>query len=74
MSNVAEGFGSSVGNSVGNNSAAITSQVVGTGQPVTLTFSDALAPDGLDGGHPQETANAKITNTFRVTTSDGTSH
>ncbi len=57
MSNVAEGFGGAVGNSVANNAATITFKVTGTGKPLVLSFTDAYCADRLDGRQRQGDGN-----------------
>jgi hypothetical protein len=67
VSNVAEAYGNALGNSTGTNNASIQFTVTGTGQAVTLSFSDLYQLITATASLPQETANASIQNNFSVT-------
>jgi len=67
VSNVAEAYGNALGNSTGTNNASIQFTVTGTGQAVTLSFSDLYQLITSTAALPQETANASIQNNFSVT-------
>ena len=67
--NVAEGYGGFLGNSGATNNAAISFAVVGTGQALTVTFSDLIAMSVATAAVPGETANSSIQNNFSITAS-----
>lgn len=67
VSNVAEGYGAAAGNSTGKNSSTITFQVAGTGQPVSLSFTDTVKLIASTAGLINETATPGVTNTFSIT-------
>ena len=65
--NVAEAYGNALGNSVGTNNAAISFQVVGTGQAVVLSFTDTFQLITSTAGLVGESANSAIQNNFSIT-------
>lgn len=65
--NVAEAYGSALGNSVGTNNAAISFTLTGTGQALTLAFSDLIQLATSTAAVPGESANAAIQNNFSIT-------
>jgi len=67
VQNVAEGRGTSLGNSAGNNNAAITFTVTGTGTPVQLSFLDAISLIASTAAATNEFASASISNSFQIT-------
>ena len=67
VSNVAEAYGNALGNSVGTNNAAISFQVTGTGQALTVSFSDLVQLTASTAALTGETANAAIQNNFSIT-------
>lgn len=67
VSNVAEAFGNGLGNSTGNNNAAIAFQVTGTGEALRVQFSNLYELHVSTAGLLGETANAAIQNNFSVT-------
>ncbi len=72
VSNVAEGFGTALGNSTGSDSAAITFQVTGTGKAVQVNFTDLAQLIASTAANAQETATASISNAFSITAAGGT--
>lgn len=67
VKNVAEGSGTALGASTGDNTATISFTVVGTGNAVKLTFTDAINLIASTAAVLGETATASITNTFSIT-------
>ncbi len=72
VSNVAEGFGTGVGNSTGNNSASITFSVTGTGKAVLVNFTDLAQLIASTASATGESANATIANSFTLTPAGST--
>jgi hypothetical protein len=67
VQNVAEGFGSSLGNSTADNGAQITFTVVGTGEALEAKFTAAINLAAASAGVINESALAGITNSISVT-------
>lgn len=66
VSNNAEGYGNLLGNSNGQDSAAITFDYIGTGSKLTVSFTDAVAlivMTTVTGGGP---AQASVKDTFQI--------
>ena len=71
VSNVAEAYGSAIGGSRGENSAAVNFTVVGTGQAVQLSLTNLFQATSTTASLTGETANATISNSFQVTGGSG---
>lgn len=67
VSNVAEAYGNALGNSVGTNNAAISFTVTGTGQALSVRFSDLYELIASTASLLGESANAAIQNNFSIT-------
>lgn len=67
VSNVAEAYGNALGNSVGTNNAAISFTVTGTGQALSVNFSDLYELIASTATMLGESANAAIQNNFSIT-------
>ena len=66
VSNVAEAYGNALGNSVGTNNAAISFTVTGTGQALSVQFSDLYELIASTANLVGESANAAIQNNFSI--------
>ena len=73
VSNVAAGYGNALGNSVGTNNAAISFTVTGTGQALSVSFTDLYQMIASTAALVGESASSSITNTFSITPADGNS-
>lgn len=69
VSNVAEAYGNALGNSVGTNNAAISFTVLGTGQALSVKFTDLFELIASTAALLGESANAAIQNNFSITAS-----
>jgi hypothetical protein len=69
VSNVAEAYGNALGNSVGTNNAAISFTVTGTGQALSVNFTDLYELITSTATLLGESANAAIQNNFSITAS-----
>lgn len=67
VSNVAEGYGGALGNSVATNNAAITFSVVGSGRALQVSFSDLYQLIASTASVPGESANSSIQNNLSIT-------
>ena len=67
VSNVAEGYGAALGNSVGTDNAAITFTVVGTGRQLSVSFTDLIQMIASTVAALGETASASVQNNVSVT-------
>ena len=72
VSNVAEAYGNALGNSVGTNNAAISFTVTGTGQGLSVKFSDMFELITSTAKLFGELANAAIQNNFSITAAGAT--
>ncbi len=66
VSNVAEGYGNLLGNSNGQDSAAITFTYTGTGNPLTISFTDAVALNAVTTAAGGGSAQASVQDTFQI--------
>lgn len=74
VDNVAEGYGSLLGNSSANNNATIVFQVTGTGKKVKISFTDAInLIASTTGGYSGQTANASLNDSLSISKSGNTS-
>lgn len=69
--NVAESNGNGLGNSVGKNNAAIAFTVGGTGQALSVSFSDLIQLIASTAALPGETATGTISDTFTIQDASG---
>ncbi len=69
VSNVAEAYGNALGNSVGTNNAAISFTVTGTGQALSVNFTDLYELIASTATLLGESANAAMQNNFSITAS-----
>lgn len=66
VSNVAEGYGNLLGNSNGQDSAAITFNYTGTGSKLTISFTDAVALNAVTTAIGGGSAQASVQDTFQI--------